>query len=113
MAVILGCGLSLDKYEAMDVGNESDRSKRSMPPYPFEGDQMNAVEHDGLAQFERLQRAWTAKPEGFVRPPPKHVLDFDLLYDDILLSSKPFPERIPLCEMVEFLVEEWDEQGLL
>ncbi|KAG2390062.1 uncharacterized protein HKW66_Vig0225330 [Vigna angularis] len=33
-------------------------------------------------------------------------------YDTLLGSNKPFPQRIPLREMVDFLVDVWDQEGL-
>lgn len=40
------------------------------------------------------------------------VLSADATYDDLLTSSRPFPKPVPLAEMVDFLVEVWDEDGL-
>lgn len=40
------------------------------------------------------------------------VLSADATYDDLLTSSRPFPQPVPLNEMVDFLVEVWDEDGL-
>mmetsp|Transcript_16629 Transcript_16629/g.26792 ORF Transcript_16629/g.26792 Transcript_16629/m.26792 type:complete len:151 (+) Transcript_16629:174-626(+) len=40
------------------------------------------------------------------------VLSADATYDDLLTSSRPFSKPVPLTEMVDFLVEVWDEEGL-
>ncbi|RZC91015.1 hypothetical protein C5167_028847 [Papaver somniferum] len=37
---------------------------------------------------------------------------WSLTYDDLLLTHDPFPQRIPLPEMVDFLVDIWHEEGL-
>jgi hypothetical protein len=52
---------------------------------------------------------------GGSKPPRAHrrpVLSADATYDDLLTSSRPFPKPVPLNEMVDFLVEVWDEDGL-
>ncbi|XP_010539507.1 PREDICTED: uncharacterized protein LOC104813566 isoform X3 [Tarenaya hassleriana] len=33
-------------------------------------------------------------------------------YDSLLGSNKPFPQPLPLSEMVEFLVDIWEQEGL-
>jgi hypothetical protein len=44
--------------------------------------------------------------------PRRPVLSADATYDDLLTSSRAFPQPVPLVEMVDFLVEVWDEDGL-
>ncbi|KAH7546380.1 hypothetical protein FEM48_Zijuj01G0194400 [Ziziphus jujuba var. spinosa] len=39
-------------------------------------------------------------------------LGWNTSYESLLGSKQPFPQRIPLTEMVEFLVEIWDHEGL-
>ncbi|KAK1576127.1 hypothetical protein Q3G72_004175 [Acer saccharum] len=33
-------------------------------------------------------------------------------YDSLLGSNKPFPQPIPLPEMVDFLVDVWEQEGM-
>ncbi|CAJ1972080.1 unnamed protein product [Sphenostylis stenocarpa] len=33
-------------------------------------------------------------------------------YDTLLGNNKPFPQRIPLREMIDFLVDVWEQEGL-
>ncbi|MQL78747.1 hypothetical protein Taro_011198, partial [Colocasia esculenta] len=33
-------------------------------------------------------------------------------YEDLLSTNQPFPQPIPLAEMVDFLVDIWHEEGL-
>ncbi|KAL0547484.1 hypothetical protein IC582_017420 [Cucumis melo] len=33
-------------------------------------------------------------------------------YDSLLGNNKPFPQPIPLGEMVDFLVDIWEQEGL-
>ena len=40
------------------------------------------------------------------------VLSPDATYDDLLTSSRTFTKPVPLAEMVDFLVEVWEEDGM-
>eukprot|EP00252_Welwitschia_mirabilis_P004768 TRINITY_DN1506_c0_g1_i1.p2 TRINITY_DN1506_c0_g1~~TRINITY_DN1506_c0_g1_i1.p2 ORF type:complete len:128 (-),score=27.79 TRINITY_DN1506_c0_g1_i1:280-663(-) len=33
-------------------------------------------------------------------------------YDDLLTTDEPFPQPVPLPEMIDFLVDVWHEEGL-
>eukprot|EP01018_Ginkgo_biloba_P020486 Gb_20416 [translate_table: standard] len=33
-------------------------------------------------------------------------------YDDLLATNQPFPQPVPLPEMIDFLVDIWHEEGL-
>ena len=73
-----------------------------------------------LAEWERQRAAWIAAgPAGRrkagegERPPLRRpVLSPDATYDDLLTSSRPFTKPVPLAEMVDFLVEVWEEDGM-
>ncbi|KAL3721095.1 hypothetical protein ACJRO7_005853 [Eucalyptus globulus] len=39
-------------------------------------------------------------------------LNWSATYDNLLGSDKPFPHPIPLSEMVDFLVDTWEQEGL-
>ncbi|KAF6150332.1 hypothetical protein GIB67_034031 [Kingdonia uniflora] len=40
------------------------------------------------------------------------VISPSTTYDNLLLTNRPFPDRIPLPEMVDFLVDIWQDEGL-
>ncbi|XP_019159740.1 PREDICTED: uncharacterized protein LOC109156360 [Ipomoea nil] len=42
----------------------------------------------------------------------KSILDWDASYECTAETSKPFPCPIPLSEMVDLLVDTWEEDGL-
>ena len=73
-----------------------------------------------LAEWERQRAAWIAagpagrRRAGEEEPPPmrRPVLSPDATYDDLLTSSRPFTKPVPLAEMVDFLVEVWEEDGM-
>ncbi|GAA0177489.1 hypothetical protein Leryth_013516 [Lithospermum erythrorhizon] len=39
-------------------------------------------------------------------------LSWNATYDSLLGTNKPFPQPIPLPEMVNFLIEVWEQEGL-
>nr|KAJ0228064.1 hypothetical protein LSAT_V11C100017800 [Lactuca sativa] len=40
------------------------------------------------------------------------AISWNATYDNLLGTNKPFPKAIPLPEMVNFLVDVWEEEGL-
>lgn len=40
------------------------------------------------------------------------AISWNATYDNLLGTNKPFPKSIPLPEMVNFLVDVWEEEGL-
>ncbi|XP_010243250.1 PREDICTED: uncharacterized protein LOC104587366 isoform X3 [Nelumbo nucifera] len=46
------------------------------------------------------------------RVPKDPVISWSTTYDDLLSTNEPFPQPIPLPEMVDFLVDIWSEEGL-
>merc|ERR1739848_517555 len=65
-----------------------------------------------LDQWEKARRAWTAKPPGYKKPHKRPVLSVDVTYEELLMSNKPFVQTISLQEMVDFLVDCWEQEGL-
>eukprot|EP00252_Welwitschia_mirabilis_P004771 TRINITY_DN1506_c0_g1_i5.p2 TRINITY_DN1506_c0_g1~~TRINITY_DN1506_c0_g1_i5.p2 ORF type:complete len:110 (-),score=22.59 TRINITY_DN1506_c0_g1_i5:280-609(-) len=40
------------------------------------------------------------------------VIGWNATYDDLLTTDEPFPQPVPLPEMIDFLVDVWHEEGL-
>ncbi|KAL7148229.1 hypothetical protein ABFS83_06G164300 [Erythranthe nasuta] len=40
------------------------------------------------------------------------IISWSMTYEDLLSTHEPFTERIPLTEMVDFLVDIWHDEGL-
>nr|GMD78873.1 uncharacterized protein LOC109184044 isoform X2 [Ipomoea batatas]GME05994.1 uncharacterized protein LOC109184044 isoform X2 [Ipomoea batatas] len=59
----------------------------------------------------RLQWLGSKKPENQrqVREP---ILNWNATYENLLGTNKRFPHPIPLSEMVDFLVDIWEQEGL-
>ncbi|KAF9600105.1 hypothetical protein IFM89_003652, partial [Coptis chinensis] len=39
-------------------------------------------------------------------------LSWNVTYDSLLGTNKPFPQPITLSEMVDFLVDVWEQEGM-
>ncbi|XP_023537962.1 uncharacterized protein LOC111798846 [Cucurbita pepo subsp. pepo] len=69
--------------------------------------------NSGLLLWNETRKQWvgnkTSKSQKQVREPK---ISWNATYDSLLTTNKPFPEAIPLAEMIEFLVDVWEQEGL-
>ncbi|KAK1429617.1 hypothetical protein QVD17_11831 [Tagetes erecta] len=67
----------------------------------------------GLLLWNQTRQQWIGDKEADhskkARPP---VISWKATYDNLLGSNKPFSRPIPLPEMVKFLVDIWEQEGL-
>ncbi|KAJ7951898.1 DUF4050 family protein [Quillaja saponaria] len=65
----------------------------------------------GLLLWNQTRQRWTGhkRSENQTREPK---LSWNATYESLLGSNKPFPQPIPLSEMVDFLVDIWEQEGL-
>ncbi|XP_068303261.1 uncharacterized protein [Pyrus communis] len=68
----------------------------------------------GLLLWNQTRHRWVGNkksesPSKKIREPK---LSLNASYESLLGSSKPFPQPIPLPEMVDFLVDIWEQEGL-
>lgn len=68
----------------------------------------------GRILWEQTRQEWTEIRS--LRPKVKQVrepvLSWNAAYESLLGSNKPFSQPIPLHEMVDFLVDIWEQEGL-
>lgn len=81
------------------------------------GDTTQAAQPDapavGEAEWARRRAEWLARRGGAPRPSGNRtVLPRGVTPEDLLSASRPFPTPVPLQEVVELLVEAWEEEGL-
>ncbi|KAJ7976909.1 Zinc finger protein [Quillaja saponaria] len=70
------------------------------------------INHAEIAWHQR-RREWVGdQSQNLRRPPGEQIMSLTTTYEDVLLSTEPFQHRIPLAEMVDFLVDIWHEEGL-
>ncbi|GAB2300630.1 hypothetical protein Dimus_034664 [Dionaea muscipula] len=70
----------------------------------------SGFENHAETAWLQMRKQWAGdcsqKPEGVPKDP---VLSWTTTYEDLLLSTEPFHQPIPLAEMVDFLVDSWHE----
>mmetsp|Transcript_1239 Transcript_1239/g.5038 ORF Transcript_1239/g.5038 Transcript_1239/m.5038 type:complete len:90 (+) Transcript_1239:1197-1466(+) len=70
-------------------------------------------ENKALVMWNEQRLAWRKKKgERKSKAPRRPVISVDTTYEDMLTTNVPFPQNVPLPEMVDFLVDVWDEDGL-
>ncbi|KAF8034635.1 hypothetical protein BT93_C0829 [Corymbia citriodora subsp. variegata] len=85
------------------------------PPHSGAGEPSNQSEfvNHGLLLWNQTRQQWTANKgtqnHKQVREPK---ISWNASYESLLGSSKPFPQPIPLAEMIDFLVDVWEQEGL-
>eukprot|EP00250_Pteridium_aquilinum_P011605 c20187_g1_i1 orf=489-830(+) len=99
-------------------------SQRSTPSFggtgPYSANRTSANNSNGTAfvnhaliLWQERRREWVGnrqepRPQG----PREPVLSWTTTYDDLLATNRPFTRPIPLTEMVDFLVDVWEQEGL-
>lgn len=85
-------------------------------PHGSSGNVHNPSEfiNHGLLLWNQTRQRWTGNKRSENQAPqfqePK--LDWNATYESLLGSNKPFRQPIPLSEMVDFLVDVWEQEGL-
>ncbi len=65
-----------------------------------------------MNKWENARKAWAAKPSGYKKQHKRPVLSVDVTYEELLMTNKPFVAPVTLQEMVDFLVDCWEQEGL-
>lgn len=68
----------------------------------------------GFVRWNQIRQQWVGRkiPENQPKQLLEPKLSWNATYDSLLGSNKPFPKRIPLAEMVDFLVDVWEQEGM-
>uniref|UniRef100_A0A0D9UXC8 Gag1-like clamp domain-containing protein n=1 Tax=Leersia perrieri TaxID=77586 RepID=A0A0D9UXC8_9ORYZ len=68
----------------------------------------------GLVLWKEIRKDWTAnrRPIPEIKQIREPILSWNAAYESLLGSNKPFHQPIPLHEMVDFLVDIWEQEGL-
>ncbi|KAL3323705.1 hypothetical protein AABB24_038054, partial [Solanum stoloniferum] len=70
------------------------------------------VNHAAIAWHEN-RRKWVGEVSSKSERMPKDpIISWSTTYEELLSTTDPFSERIPLTEMVDFLVDIWHDEGL-
>ncbi|CAI9766508.1 unnamed protein product [Fraxinus pennsylvanica] len=90
-------------------------SNQSLSQYSGTGSTSNCPEfvNHGFLHWNQTRLMWNgstkSQSKGKVEEP---VLNWNASYESLLGTSKRFPQPIPLSEMVEFLVDIWEQEGM-
>ncbi|CAM9002962.1 unnamed protein product [Rhodiola kirilowii] len=98
---------SLTSIQSQNADHHASSSNSSRNPTEF-------INH-GLILWTQTRQEWvTAGKQSHNRSTQviEPRLSWDATYDSLLSSDKPFPQAIPLSEMVDFLVDVWEQEGL-
>ncbi|ONK56983.1 uncharacterized protein A4U43_C10F15340 [Asparagus officinalis] len=70
------------------------------------------INHAAIAWHER-RREWIGdQSKRNHRPTREPIISWSTTYEDLLTNNHPFSQPIPLSEMIDFLVDIWQEEGL-
>ncbi|KAK5803442.1 hypothetical protein PVK06_031087 [Gossypium arboreum] len=105
----------MDNSAAQSQGSISSISviNQSLDPHGNANSPSEFVNH-GLLLWNRTRQQWIGNKKSENRPQkvrePK--LSWNATYESLLGNNKPFPQPIPLPEMIDFLVDIWEQEGL-
>ncbi|GLT25347.1 hypothetical protein SLA2020_004810 [Shorea laevis] len=87
-------------------------SNQSLDPSSSTSNPSEFVNH-GLLLWNQTRQQWLANKRSErqteLRQP---TISWNATYDGLLGTNKPFPRSVPLPEMVDFLVDVWEQEGL-
>ncbi|KAH9760672.1 hypothetical protein KPL70_000233 [Citrus sinensis] len=74
---------------------------------------MEVLRGAGLLLWNQTRQQWLANKKPQNRPQVREPsISWNASYESLLGTNKPFPQRVPLAEMVDFLVDVWEQEGL-
>lgn len=113
---------STSTCEMENSGLQSQRSVSSIStstqPHDHHGvgstSNSNEFVNHGLLLWNQTRQQWVAnkKPDNHSQQIREPRLSWNATYDSLLVTNKPFAQPIPLPEMVDFLVDIWEQEGL-
>lgn len=66
-----------------------------------------------LIMWNERRREWLGnRSQNRPQMPREPIISWNTTYDDLLATNQPFPQPVPLPEMIDFLVDVWHEEGL-
>lgn len=79
---------------------------------PMEANTFVFINHAAIAWHDR-RREWVGdQSQKSQRKQKDPIISWSMTYEDLLSTNEPFSEPIPLTEMVDFLVDIWQDEGL-
>ncbi|XP_073009035.1 uncharacterized protein [Typha latifolia] len=113
---------STSTYEMENSAVQSQRSISSISTSAQPLDQHGAASssnppefvNHGLLLWNHTRQQWIGnrRPDTRSQQVQEPRLSWNATYESLLGTSKPFPQPIPLSEMVDFLVDVWEQEGM-
>ncbi|KAL2318080.1 hypothetical protein Fmac_031956 [Flemingia macrophylla] len=100
-------------FELDDGAAQSQRS--TSDPQSSGGSQNGRPEfiNHGFLLWNQIRQQWIGnKRSESVSEIQEPTISSNATYDSLLGTNKPFPQPIPLREMINFLVDIWEQDGL-
>ncbi|XP_009774965.1 uncharacterized protein LOC107792688 [Nicotiana tabacum] len=95
--------LPVERYTSTRETKKPPENNKSPPVF---------VNHAAIAWHEN-RRKWVGDLSmRSERVPKDPIISWSTTYEDLLSTTEPFSEPIPLTEMVDFLVDIWHDEGL-
>lgn len=69
-------------------------------------------ENHGLSHWHKQRREWVGRQKPQQRKLREPVIKWSSTYEELLGTSRPFTQPVPLPEMVDFLIDVWEQEGL-
>ncbi|KAJ4839321.1 hypothetical protein Tsubulata_018135 [Turnera subulata] len=74
---------------------------------------MNGLLDVGLLLWNQTRQQWIGNKKPQKRTQLREpTISWNATYESLLGTNKPFARRVPLPEMVDFLVDVWEQEGL-
>ncbi|XP_077211013.1 uncharacterized protein LOC143846465 isoform X2 [Tasmannia lanceolata] len=114
---------STSTYEMDNSGIQSQRSissistsNQALDPHSGVASTSNPPEfvNHGLLLWNQTRQQWIGnrRSESHTQQVKEPKLSWNASYDSLLGTNKPFHQPIPLSEMVDFLVDIWEQEGM-
>ncbi|XP_074585952.1 uncharacterized protein LOC141841669 isoform X2 [Curcuma longa] len=98
----------LDAHQPLSLTSVCEDTKVAV-----ENTKNDSVVNQGTIAWNEMRRKWLGdNSKKCRRIPSEPSITWFSTYDDLLSTSRPFPQAIPLSEMVDFLVDIWQDEGL-
>ncbi|KAK2969073.1 hypothetical protein RJ640_021112 [Escallonia rubra] len=106
----------------VNTGSSRHSEKRPLERLPSGNEAKKPAENNGSTHvytnhaaiaWHESRRKWIGdQSQRSNRMQKDPIISWSMTYEDLLSTHDPFPERIPLPEMVDFLVDIWHDEGL-
>ncbi|KAJ7514198.1 hypothetical protein O6H91_23G032600 [Diphasiastrum complanatum] len=96
------------RLSTSSVGNQEHRGNNHNP-----NPSTSSFVNHALNLWNEQRREWVGdRSNRQLQQRREPVISWSATYDELLGTSRPFSERIPLAEMIDFLVDVWEQEGL-